>query len=330
MIKVSVCVVTYNHEKFVAKMLDSILMQQTTFDFEIIVGDDLSKDNTRAILTDYQQRFPDKIRLLLHSKNLGLNGKFNALATFAAAKGEYIAQFDGDDYLLVPDKLQKQVDMMDANPHYSACFHNARVVYDDNAAPPHLVNWINKKEFTVDDLIGEDELCFIATSSLMFRREDFAKNPDPEWTNRSTSGDIPRNIMLATRGPIGYIDEVMSVYRKQRGGASFADNHYGKDFLFNRIEMYSNIDKELKYKYHDRLKKNIATYYYKMLFSREYGDTYWPRVKYAVKYLSMAEPSPERKKEVIRDFIIPPFFMKVYSFFALNLYNLKSKLSGQG
>ncbi len=329
MIKVSVCVVTYNHEKFVAKMLDSILMQQTTFDFEIIVGDDLSKDNTRAILTEYQQRFPDKIRLLLHPKNMGLNGKFNALATFAAAKGEYIAQFDGDDYLLVPDKLQKQVEMMDANPHYSACFHNARVIYDDNAAPPHLVNWINKKEFTVDDLIGEDELCFIATSSLMFRREDFAKNPDPEWTNKSTSGDIPRNIMLATRGPIGYIDEVMSVYRKQRGGASFADNHYGKDFLFNRIEMYSNIDKELKYKYHDRLTKNIATYYYKMLFSREYGDTYWPRVKYAVKYLSMAEPSPERKKEVIRDFIIPPFFMKVYSFVALSLYNLKSKVSGQ-
>lgn len=329
MIKVSVCVVTYNHEKFVAKMLDSILMQQTTFDFEIIVGDDLSKDNTRATLTEYQQRFPDKIRLLLHPKNLGLNGKFNALATFAAAKGEYIAQFDGDDYLLVPDKLQKQVEMMDANPHYSACFHNARVIYDDNAAPPHLVNWINKKEFTVDDLIGEDELCFIATSSLMFRREDFAKNPDPEWTNKSTSGDIPRNIMLATRGPIGYIDEVMSVYRKQRGGASFADNHYGKDFLFNRIEMYSNIDKELKYKYHDRLTKNIATYYYKMLFSREYGETYWPRVKYAVKYLSMADPAPERKKEVIRDFIIPPFFMKVYSFFALNLYNLKSKLSGQ-
>jgi len=329
MIKVSVCVVTYNHEKFVAKTLDSILMQQTTFDFEIIVGDDFSKDNTRTILTEYQQRFPDKIRLLLHPKNMGLNGKFNALATFAAAKGEYIAQFDGDDYLLVPDKLQKQVEMMDANPHYPACFHNAKVVYDDNAAPPHLVNWINKKEFTVDDLIGEDELCFIATSSLMFRREDFAKNPDPEWTNFSNSGDIPRNIMLATRGPIGYIDEVMSVYRKQRGGASFADNHYGKDFLFNRIEMYSNIDKELKYKYHDRLTKNIATYYYKMLFSREYGKTYWPRVKYAVKYLSMADPSPERKKEVIRDFIIPPFFMKVYSFVALNLYNLKSKLSGQ-
>jgi hypothetical protein len=74
-----------------------------------------------------------------------------------------------------------------------------------------------------------------------------------------------------------------------------------------------------------RLKKNIATYYYKLLFSREYGKTYWPRVKYALKYLSMAEPSGERRKEVIRDFIIPPFAMKIYSFVALNLYNLKTK-----
>ena len=214
---------------------------------------------------------------------------------------------------------------MDANPHYSACYHNARVIFDDNAAPPYLVNTLSKPEITVEDLVGEDELCFIATSSLMFRREDFAKHPDPEWTNLSTSGDIPRNIMFATRGPIGYIDEVMSVYRKNRGGASFADNHYGADFLFNRIQLYSNINKELGYKYDDKLKKNIATYYYKLLFSKEYGKTYWPRLKYALKYLADGDPSPQRRKEVIRDFVIPPAFMKLYSFFALNLYNIKSK-----
>ena len=66
MVKVSVCVVTYNHEKFVAQALDSILMQQTTFPFEIIVGDDCSKDNTVGVLKEYQSRFPDKIRLILH------------------------------------------------------------------------------------------------------------------------------------------------------------------------------------------------------------------------------------------------------------------------
>ena len=62
-----------------------------------------------------------------------------------------------------------------------------------------------------------------------------------------------------------------------------------------------------------------------MLFSREYGKTYWPRLKYALKYLADGDPSPERRKEVIRDFVVPPAFMKLYSFFALNLYNIKSK-----
>ncbi|MCE7040579.1 glycosyltransferase [Dyadobacter sp. CY312] len=325
MMKVSVCVVTYNHEKFVPKMLDSLLMQETTFPYEIIVGDDCSKDNTVSILKEYQSRFPDKIRLLLQSKNLGLNGKYNALNTFANAKGEYIAQFDGDDYLTSPHKLQKQVEMLDANPHYSASYHNAMAIYDDNSAPSHLVNMLKKPEVTVDDLIGEDELCFIATSSLMFRRADFEKNPDPEWTNLSTSGDIPRNIMLASRGPIGYIDEVMSVYRKNRGGASFADNHYSSDFLFNRIQLYSNINKEFNYRYDAKLKKNIATYYYKLLFSKQYRDSYWPRAKFALKYLSLADPSEEKRKEIIRDFIVPSFAMKIYSFFALSLYNLKPK-----
>jgi glycosyltransferase involved in cell wall biosynthesis len=324
MIKVSVCVVTYNHEKFIAQTLDSILMQQTTFPFEIIVGDDCSKDNTVQILKEYQQKYPDQIRLILHDKNLGLNGKYNALSTFAAARGEYTAQFDGDDYLIVTDKLQKQVEMLDANPHYSASYHNARVIFDDNAAPPYLVNTMNKAEIRVEDLIQEDEECYIATSSLMFRTKDFAENPDPEWTNLSTSGDIPRNIMLASRGPIGYIDEVMSVYRKNRGGASFADNHQGADFLFNRIQLYSNINKEFDYQYNIKLSKLISTYYYKLLFSREYGHRYWPRAKFALRYLVMGQPDEAKKKEIVRDFIIPPFLLKLYSFFALTLHKIKS------
>ncbi|NIJ53794.1 glycosyltransferase family 2 protein [Dyadobacter arcticus] len=326
MIRVSVCVITYNHEKFVAKMLDSLLMQQTTFDYEIIVGDDCSKDNTASILKDYEQRYPGKVRLLLQPKNLGLNGKFNALQTFAMAKGEYIAQFDGDDYLTSPHKLQKQVEMLDVNPHYSASYHNAMAIYDDNSAPSHLVNISNKKsEITEDDLIGEDELTFIATSSLMFRREEFAQNPDPEWTNLSTSGDIPRNIMFASRGPIGYIDEVMSVYRKNRGGASFADNHHSSDFLFNRIQLYSNINRHFNYKYDARLRKNIATYYYKLLFAKQFEDNYWAKLKYAMKYLYLAKPDGERKKEVIRDFILPPLLQKAYSFIAIGTYKIRSK-----
>lgn len=325
MLKVSVCVVTYNHEKFVAKMLDSILMQQTNFPFEIIVGDDLSKDNTRAILKDYQERYPDKIRLLLHEKNLGLNGKYNALATFDAAQGEYIAQMDGDDYLTDPLKLQKQVDFMEAHPQYPATFHNAQVIYEDGSIDPFYFCEIDKPEFYVEDLIGEDELCFIATSSLMFRNEDFRKHPEPAWTFKSTSGDIPRNILFAKRGPLGYINEVMSVYRKNRGGASFVDNDRKADFLFNRIQMYSDINKELDYVYDEQLKRNIARYYYMLLNSYEYGTTYWPKLKFALTYLRLAKPDAARVKEVVRDHVLPPFLQKLYSFIAISIYKLKTR-----
>jgi len=216
--------------------------------------------------------------------------------------------------------------MLDANPHYSASYHNAEAIYDDHSAPSHLVNNLKKKEITVDDLIGEDELCFIATSSLMFRRQDFADNPDPDWTNLSTSGDIPRNIMLASRGPIGYIDEVMSVYRKNRGGASFADNHQSSDFLFNRIQLYSNINKHFNYKYNAALRKNIATYYYKLLFAKQYRNNYWAKMKFALKYLSLAEPPAEVRREIIRDYVVPSFLLKGYSFLAIWLYNLRAKV----
>lgn len=325
MLKVSVCIVTYNHEKFVAKMLDSVLMQETTFPFEIIIGDDLSRDNTRAILQDYQARYPDKIRLLLHDKNLGLNGKYNALATFDAAKGEYIAQMDGDDYLTDKHKLQKQVEFMDANPQYPATFHNAQVIYEDGSMDPFLFCNINKPDFEVSDLIGEDELCFIATSSLMFRNEDFRKHPEPAWTFKSTSGDIPRNILFAKRGPLGYLNEPMSVYRKNRGGASFVDSDRKADFLFNRIEMYSDINKELDYKYDKQLRKNIGRYYYMLLNSYEYGNTYWPRARFALKYLALAQPGPERIKEVVRDYLLPPFLQRIYSFLAISLYKFRTK-----
>jgi glycosyltransferase involved in cell wall biosynthesis len=327
MVKVSVCVVTFNHEKFVAQMLDSLLMQQTNFPFEIIVGDDCSKDNTTAILKEYQSRFPEKIRLLLHEKNMGLNGKYNALSTFAVAKGEYTAQFDGDDYLISPHKLQKQVDQLDANPHYTASYHNAKVIFDDHSAPPYLVNTVHKPEIVVEDLIQEDELCYVATSSLMFRTKDFAAHPDPEWTNLSTSGDIPRNIMLASRGPIGYINEVMSVYRKNRGGASFVDNHESADFLFNRIQLYSNINKHFDYRYDTTLRKLLSTYYYKLLFSSQYQDTYWPRVKFALKYLLWGKPESKKRKQVIKDFVIPAPLMRIYSFLALTLHRIRMKLN---
>ncbi|GAB3247310.1 glycosyltransferase [Larkinella harenae] len=321
--KVTVSIVTYNHAKFVRQTLDSVLCQQTNFDFEIIVGDDLSKDNTREILAEYQARYPDKIRLLLHPTNLGNNGMHNALATFKAARGEYIAQMDGDDYWVNPHKLQKQVDMLDEHPEYSACFTNAMTVFEDEQYEPFSLVGEKKAAYTVDDLIGEDEIFFMATSSIMFRKNAIPEYP--AWYYLSQSGDIPRNILLAKAGPIGYIDEIMSVYRKNRAGASYADNKKDRAFLNNRILMYSNINRELDFKYDKVLRKNIARYYKMMLDANQYQNSYFRRAGIALKYLYLGKPDGTVLKEVIQNYVLPKPVFKLYSAIRLMPYRLMDR-----
>src|SRR5918999_434425 len=111
--KVTVLVTTYNHEKFIAQALDSVLMQRTNFDYDVMVIEDCSTDRTRSIVIDYQRAYPDRIRLVLAQTNERSN---RTLAReFQASAARYIAWLDGDDFWTSPHKLQKQVDFMEAH-----------------------------------------------------------------------------------------------------------------------------------------------------------------------------------------------------------------------
>ncbi len=125
---VSVRLVTYNHEKWIAQCLESILMQRTDFPFEVIVGEDCSTDGTLEIVLAYAERHPDKIRVLPAEANLG--AMTNSYRVQQACRGKYHAMIEGDDYWIDPLKLQKQVDFMEANPDMTLCFHNVFVVND--------------------------------------------------------------------------------------------------------------------------------------------------------------------------------------------------------
>ncbi|GAB3323490.1 glycosyltransferase [Larkinella ripae] len=321
--KVSICIITYNQEKFIREAIDSVVSQKTSFPFEILIGDDFSKDNTRAIITEYAERYPGLVRPVLHPRNLGQNGLFNTLETYGLAKGEYIAAMDGDDYWTDPLKLQKQVDFLDANPDFSTCFHNALITYEDGS-PSVILNPPDQKPVcTVEDLIGEKEIWFMATSSVLFRN---VIKEYPDWFKKSVSGDIPRYVLLAKYGKIGYLPDVMSVYRKNSNGTSFTDYEDDARFLQNRIEMYEGINQELNYQFDALLKKNIAQYYEKMLHSRQYRDTYYPKRTVALKYLSLASLDWEEKKEILRDHVVPPAVNRLYSALALGLYRLRKSL----
>ncbi|QMW02420.1 glycosyltransferase family 2 protein [Spirosoma foliorum] len=310
MIKVSVLIITYNQKKFIREAIDSVLAQKTTFPIEILVGDDFSTDGTREIIQEYERQYPGLVIGVLHPHNMGKNGGINFLETLKLAKGEYYALIDGDDYLTNPLKLQKQADQLDAHPDYSMSFHNALITYEDGS-PSHVLNGDDMKPFyTVEDLIGEDEIWFMATSSTMYRN---SIKEYPAWFRESSSGDIPRLILKAKLGKIGYIPDVMSVYRKNRAGASFHDNYQNETFLRNRIQMYSDINQELDYRYDALLRRNMARYYRMMLDSQQYKDSYFRRAALAVKYLYMAKPGWNKTKAVIRDYIVPRPVAKVYS-----------------
>jgi glycosyltransferase involved in cell wall biosynthesis len=261
--KVSVCVPTFNHEKYIAQMLDGALMQQTDFAFEIVVGDDASTDGNQAILAQYAAQYPEKIRAFLHPQNLGptspreFAGRNNVLMLLKACRGQYVALCEGDDYWTDPLKLQKQADFLDAHPDFYVCHHNLRVIYEDGS-PSHPFNEANQKAIsTVEDLL--DDRWFVGTASLFYRNvfltEDFA-----EWHHRAAAGDWALVIQLAARGYIGYLNETMGVYRKHRGGLSNVHAVTNATFLQNRRRMFMDINDWLNKKYDTTTQKTLQKY----------------------------------------------------------------------
>lgn len=128
-VKASIAVITYNHEQYIGRCLDSLLRQKTDFLFEIIVGEDCSNDNTAKIVTEYAERFPDIIKPIRSAANVGMTANIDRVEK--ACRGKYIAYCEGDDCWICEDKLQKQVDFLSNNPEYGLVHAGAIGVLQD-------------------------------------------------------------------------------------------------------------------------------------------------------------------------------------------------------
>ncbi|MEM9923097.1 MAG: glycosyltransferase [Cyanobacteria bacterium P01_D01_bin.50] len=213
-IKVSVSLITFNHEKFIAQAIESILNQKVNFNYEIVIGEDFSRDKTREIVINYQKQFPDKIRLILPEKNLGCYGQKIFVKTLQACRGEYIALLDGDDYWTFPYKLQQQVDFLDNHPECTICFHDVTIIFEDKAKLPRRYNDFEPSQFS--DLENILKSNFIPTCSTLYRRGLFSEFPD--WYYDTVCGDWVLHILNARHGKIGYINKSMGIYRVHRNG----------------------------------------------------------------------------------------------------------------
>ncbi|AWV99871.1 glycosyltransferase family 2 protein [Arcticibacterium luteifluviistationis] len=305
---VSVVMITYNHELFIEESLLSILNQETSFEYEVIVGNDHSTDKTDSIVQSIIETHPKGYRVNYYNNNPNLGVTTNSKKALDMVRGKYMALCEGDDFWIDNQKLQKQVDFLEQNDDFAICFHNTRVDYFDKKVPSYYVNEnIEKDVFTLDDMIGEDEIWFTATASLMIRSAAYGKTPD--WLLTSKSGDIPIIILAARRGKIKYLPDVMAVYRKNLASYSHTDSHEDKLFLWNRIFMYNKLNEETGFKFNDRFKRNIARYYFMLLNSKQYKNRYFKNFPIIFKYIQLTFPNIPNLKLVLRDHLIPPLVM---------------------
>lgn len=203
--KVSVCVVTYNQEKYIRQCLQSIVDQETDFDFEVIVGDDCSTDGTRAIVQEFADKYQGQVNPIFHEKNIGPCQ--NYLSVHKSAKGEYVAHVDGDDWCFL-NKLARQADYLDVNNDCVAVVHK---LLKYNASGESLSNFwpikFNYKQYDLIDLVKSH--CAFGHSSLMFRKDalsSFIKTAPPEFI------DFIVYVHLAAQGKIGALNEALGAY----------------------------------------------------------------------------------------------------------------------
>lgn len=209
--KVSVAMVTYNHEKFIGEAIESVLMQKTSFPIELIVGEDCSTDGTRAIVRKYAQTHGNIVRPLLHDRNVGAAANFRAV--LAACSGEYIALLEGDDYWISTHKLEKQVVFLEAHPECSMCFGAHVDFIEGEGVEQQLFPPGRKPCYTLPDILSAN---FIGTCTGVFRK--VAIEELPEWTQGMPVGDWPAYVLCATKACLGYIDEVLGARRRHPGG----------------------------------------------------------------------------------------------------------------
>lgn len=216
-VMVSVIMLTYNHEKYIRQALDSVLTQQTPFQYEVLIGDDASNDGTAQIIQEYVQNVPNQLRAVLRKDNLGATKNLSDLLTLA--QGKYLAYLEGDDYWCDTTKLQRQVDFLEQHGAYVGCTHHCRLV-DENGelCTRQRLPWIfQKSDYTIQDFKG---LVLPGHFSTLMHRNIFRTDVNtwrPVIECDPLIGDRSLALLLASKGPIKKLPETMSCYRQQHG-----------------------------------------------------------------------------------------------------------------
>ena len=210
-VDISVLMITYNHSKFIAEAIESVLAQRTTYSWELVIGDDGSTDGAQEIINRLASTNPDQIRLLPYGPNIGMIANFER--TKAACRGRYIAFLEGDDYWFDETKLQKQIDQMESDPTLSMTCGSIKILKaTSNELVGDTILSGNPRRSLLDLLRGN----FVATCTAVVRAEALCALP-AEFSTLGL-GDWPQWFFAAQTGDIFCFREILAVYNVHSGG----------------------------------------------------------------------------------------------------------------
>lgn len=246
-IKVTVCVVTHNQEKYISQCLGSIMAQETNFDFEVIVGDDCSTDGTQKIINEFAARYPNIIKPVFHKENIGPCN--NLISVYKKAMGEYIAHMDGDDFML-PGKLRIQAEELDKNPDCAMCVHAVKQFDQHNQRYHKFKAKALPKKSDIPFLLMN--FPFFAHSSKMFRAE---YHKDMKLLTDEFL-DCYLHIHHALKGKILYLDDFLGVYRFGVGLSTVINNN-NHDYAILKTKMLKLAIDAIEYAGHNGVNEGI-------------------------------------------------------------------------
>ena len=247
---VSIWCITYNHRPYIRQCLDGFVMQKTNFPFIAIVHDDASTDGTSDIILEYAQHYPEIIHPIIQKENQFSRGFKEPIRIKLelCKKTKYVACCEGDDYWTDPYKLQKQYDFMEANPEYSACFHQAYIHHEEGDKEDETCGEIDNRDYTGLELYNDKYRP--TTASFFFRSSVYDSIVYKNFLKENLIfADIPLFLSCAHEGKVRGMSDIMSVYRKHASGLTNTFNSGSKRmlrFADDQLKLYKIFGDEYK------------------------------------------------------------------------------------
>lgn len=222
---VSVCMITYNHEKFIQEAIEGVLMQECDFEIELIVANDCSTDNTDEVIQKIIKTHPNGnwVKYTNHTSNKGMMPNF--IWALQQCKGKYIALCEGDDYWTDSSKLQKQVDFLEEYHEYIVCYHDINVINEKGDLILNSISEDWKKGYNKLEL---KKGASIPTLTRCFRNENYFF---PDEFFKVSAGDHFLTGILGLYGKAKYLDFNGGNYRIHKNGVWNSKNGFDKNFL---------------------------------------------------------------------------------------------------